>query len=109
MSSWVAASREPTRWWKTLCVILPSKITIDSPANTLDTRNRIGINSGYHSGCTFSRAIRKSAPSPDWCRMERVMPKITAPAVSPPRIRRTRRHPSHSATAGENSRNSAVM
>ena len=46
--------------------MLPSKMTMDRPANTLETRKRIGMNSEYHSGWIFDFAIMKSAASPDW-------------------------------------------
>ncbi len=93
----------------TLWLMLPSRITMERPAKMLETKNRMGMNSLYHRGWILSFAIRYMAPSPDWCRVDRVMPKITAARVMPPRILRARRAPSHSATAGENSMSSASM
>ena len=39
-------------------VIEPSKITIESPAKILETKNRMGMNSVYHSGWILSFAIK---------------------------------------------------
>ncbi len=36
----------------------PSKMTMESPAKMLETKNMIGMNSEYHSGWIFSLAIR---------------------------------------------------
>ncbi len=84
-------------------------MTMESPANTLETKNITGINSEYHRGCIFSFAIRNRAPKPDWCRVESVIPKITAARVIPESIFRALFAPSHSAIAGENSISSAII
>ena len=94
---------------KTLWLMEPSMITMDSPAKMLDTKKSTGMNSVYHRGWILLSAMRNSAPSPDWCRVDNVMPKITEAMVSPPAIFLSRFMPSHSATAGENSTNSAAM
>ena len=62
-----------TRW-----LIDPSKITIESPAKTLETRNNIGINSLYQSGWILAFAIKNSAPKPDWCNVDKVYGETAA-------------------------------
>ena len=89
--------------------MLPSTMHHRQAGEDARDEEQDGMNSVYQSGWIFGFAIRKSAPRPDWCSVESVTPKITAPRVSEAQDAARRFQPSHSATAGENSTNSAIM
>ena len=73
-----------------------------------DTKKNTGIYGEYQSGCSFDGAIRNSAPSEDWCSVERTTPKMVSKSVSLIMILRAFFRPSHSRAAGENSTNKTV-
>src|SRR5512140_1883304 len=75
----------------------------------LDTKKSTGMNSEYQSGWIFGLAIMNIAPRPDWCRIESVMPKITAASVRLERNLRNFSSFAHSAMTGENSTNMVSM
>ena len=60
-------------------------MTRESPAKMLEMKKRIGINSEYHKGCILGMAIRKSAPRPDWCKVESAIPNMTTARVNEPK------------------------
>ena len=62
----------------------------------------------YHSGWSLPGAIRKSAPSEDWWSVDNTTPKAVSPMVISTARRRRPFQPSHSKSAGVNSRASTV-
>ena len=73
-----------------------------------ETKKKIGTNPEYQSGCTRCGIIRKSAPSDDWCSVERHRPRIVRARVSRSAHSRIFRRPSHSNATGLNSSASTV-
>ena len=92
---------------------MPSKMTMEDPAAMELTKKNMGMKGEYHKGCSFSGAMRYSAPSEDWCRVDSVTPKMVSTMVA---CRTTLRHlrrkvnldDSHSIGATENSMSSTV-
>ena len=54
---------------------------MEAPAAMELTKKNMGMKGEYHRGCSFSGAIRYSAPSDDWCRVDRVTPKMVSTMV----------------------------
>jgi hypothetical protein len=52
-----------------------------SPRSTADIRNMYGSILPFQSAESFEGAIKKTAPSEDWCSVERSTPKITTPTI----------------------------
>ena len=65
----------------TLWPIDSKTITNESPAKMLEMKKSMGMNSEYHKGCILGLAIRKSAPRPDWCKVDNAIPNITTARV----------------------------
>ena len=75
----------------------------------LEMKKSIGINSEYQSGCIFDFAIKKRAPRPDWCNVDRAIPNITTASVSDTTNFLSFFKVSHSDMAGKNSMNKEPM
>jgi len=90
----------------TLWPIDSKTITNESPANMLEMKKRMGMNSEYHKGCILGLAIRKRAPRPDWCKVDSAIPNITTARVREAKNLRCRFRDIHSVIVGLNSMNS---
>ena len=88
-----------------MCVNLLSMMINENPANMLEMKNRTGMLDEYHSGWILEGAVRNKPPSPAWCSVDSVTPRMTVAVVIFWMIRRALTHFSHSAIAGETSTN----
>ena len=78
-----------------------------------EMKKNTGMNGEYHRGCILLGAMRNSAPSEDWCRVDRHTPKMVRMMVQRTTtlrhfLRKGNLQDSHSMGATENSMNSTV-
>ncbi len=76
-------------------------MTMDIPANMLETKKYTGRYEEYHRGCSFDGAIRNRAPREDWCKVDNTTPKMVSTSVRPTMKFLIFLNPSHSNAAGE--------
>ena len=69
-----------TLWANAFSESIASVLTMASPMAMAETRKRYGRKKeSYQRGDIFDGAMRKTAPREDWCRVESMTPKTTAP------------------------------